>query len=188
MILQLCEPFYCLIRLGVGAGGGGVRRRYKTVSVNLTFHCGTLTCTRRVVGGSDRLNYLVTERYSASTQSFYPGYSYTARLVLCTHLMWVLGYGCGCRCMRGCVSANAVLFYRNYVSYTSRKTFVHMVKLLIIILNRTYSCCVLFVLYDWNVTKTNSSAHFLCHWRINILVSLYSCIQQRYACVQMKRY
>ena len=24
---------------------------------------------------------------------------------------------------------------------------------------------------DWNVTKTNSSAHF-CHWRINILVSL----------------
>ena len=61
MILQLCEPFYCLIRLGVGAGGGGggcegevqdsVREPYLSLRHSNLHSEG---------GGSDRLNYSVT--------------------------------------------------------------------------------------------------------------------------------
>ena len=55
-----------------------------------------------------------------------------------------LGVGVGGVCV--CVSTSAVLYIRNHVSYTSRKRFVHLIKLLIIILNWTRSCCELFVL------------------------------------------
>ena len=57
-----------------------------------------------------------------------------------------------------CMSTSAGLFIRNYVRYTSRKRFVHIVKLWIFFFNWTCSCCVLFVLYDGNDPKTNSSA------------------------------
>ena len=63
-------------------------------------------------------------------------------------------------CVHVCVSAIAVLDIRNYVSYTSHKRSVLIVKLLIIIHDWTCSFCVLFVLYDWNITKTNTSARF----------------------------
>ena len=59
-----------------------------------------------------------------------------------------------------CVSTSAVLYIKSYVSYTSRKRFVHIVKLLIIVFHCYCSWCVLFVLLNWNVTNTNSSAHF----------------------------
>ena len=87
---------------------------------------------------------------------------------------WLLG--CGRVCVRVGVNASAVLYIMNYVSYISRKRYVHRVKLLIIIFNWTCNCCALFTLYDWNVTKTNSIADLECHWRINIPISLYRTI------------
>ena len=77
--------------------------------------------------------------------------------------MWVGGCGCCVGmvvCVHVYVSAGAVLCIRNCVSYALWKRFVPIVTLLIIIFNHTCSCCVVFVLNDWNVTKTNSSAHF----------------------------
>ena len=70
---------------------------------------------------------------------------------------------CGCGCVRvwifgervvGVWVSRAVLYIRNCVSHISRKRFVHIVfdKYF----NWTPSCCVLFVLHEWNLTETDS--------------------------------
>ena len=88
-----------------------------------------------------------------------------------------MGWGCGYVgvgvCVRVCVSASAFLCIRNSVRYTLWKRFVHTVKLLIIF-NGSCSCCLLFVLNDWNVTKTNYSAHF---YVIGEYIPSYPCVR-----------
>ena len=82
---------------------------------------------------------------------------------VCMHAcVWGVGGCCGdgCVCVHVCFRTSTVLYIRNYVSYTSWKRFVCIAKLLIIMINWTCSCCALLVLYDLNITKTKSSAHF----------------------------
>ena len=82
------------------------------------------------------------------------------RLIVCTCVCVCGVVVCVCVYVLVCVNTSAVLYIRNYVSSISWKRFVHINNLLVIILNWTCSRCVLFALYDWNATKTNSSAHF----------------------------
>ena len=61
-------------------------------------------------------------------------------------------------CVRVYMSASAVVYVSSNVSYAQRIRPVH--KLFTTIHKWTRSCCALFVLYGWNVIKTNSSARF----------------------------
>ena len=61
-------------------------------------------------------------------------------------------------CVRVFMSASAVVYVSSNVSYAQRIRLAH--KLFTIIHKWTGSCCALFVLCGWNVTKTNSSARF----------------------------